>query len=223
MDRTQSMDIVVFDLDGTLLSRDSTKIWLTKQLKSHPLRFMGAILISPIAIPLMKFKKYKSIGASLFLWVATYALDKNQLEEKFRDFSIEIKNNSISGLYWFKDGISELELHIKANRKIFIATAAPELLALELLKSIDINAKVIGTPLKMKIGGWIGEIHCRHKEKLRRLQLIGINPPWLSTYTDDIKEDYPILINCINPYLVNGDKQIRLRNELKNIHYLKWS
>ena len=217
------MEIIVFDLDGTLLSTDSTKVWLMKQLKSHPFRLIGAIFISPIAIPLMKFKKYKSIGASLFLWIATYGLNKNQLEEKFRDFSIEIKSNSISGLYWFKDGISELKLHIKANRKIFIATAALELLAVELLKSIDINAKVVGTPLKMKIGGWIGGVHCRHEEKLRRLQLIGINPPWLSTYTDDIKEDYPILINCKKPYLVNGDQQIKLKTELQNIHYLKWS
>lgn len=217
------MDVVVFDLDGTLLSTDSTKVWLTKQLKSHPLRFIGAIFITPIAIPLMKFKKSKSIGASLFLWVATYGLNKNQLEEKFRAFSTEIKSNSISELYWFKEGISELESHIKANRAVFIATAAPELLALELLKSININATVVGTPLTRKIGGWISGIHCRHEEKLRRLQLIGINPQWLATYTDDIEEDYPILVNCKQPYLINDDRQRELKNGLKDIHYLEWS
>lgn len=217
------MEAVVFDLDGTLLSTDSTKVWLTKQLKSHPLRFIGAISIMPIAISLMKVKKYKLIGASLFLWIATYGLNKNQLEENFRNFSTEIKNTSTTKLYWFEKGISELETHLKDGRQIIIVTAAPELLALELLKSIDLNTKVVGTPLKRKMGGWIGGIHCRHEEKLRRLQLIGITPQWLATYTDDIEEDYPILVNSKYPYVVNGDKQKELSSKLKNIHYLEWN
>ncbi|QUV71461.1 hypothetical protein AbD4_03865 [Acinetobacter baumannii] len=36
-------EIVVFDLDGTLLSGDSTKAWLTDKLKSNLLRFIACI------------------------------------------------------------------------------------------------------------------------------------------------------------------------------------
>ncbi|AXX45327.1 hypothetical protein Aba10324_10370 [Acinetobacter baumannii] len=52
-------EIVVFDLDGTLLSGDSTRTWLTDKLKSNIFRFIGALIVTPIALPLMKFKKYK--------------------------------------------------------------------------------------------------------------------------------------------------------------------
>lgn len=217
------MDIVVFDLDGTLLSTDSTKTWLVKQLKSHPLRFIAAVFISPIALPLMKFKKYKSKGASLFLWIATFGLNKNQLEERFTSFSIELKKNAAPEIYWFKEGVTTLESHVKANRKIIIATAAPELLASALLQSINVDATVIGTPLQKRAGGWIGGVHCRHEEKLRRLERIGISSQWLATYTDDITEDYPILINSKNPYLINSsNKQKEASHNLKNLHYLEW-
>lgn len=217
------MEVVVFDLDGTLLSTDSTKAWLIKQLQSNPFRFIGAAAVTPIAIPMMKIKKYKSMGASLFLWIATYRLSKYQLEESFKAFATELKNTSFPKLYWFEDGIVELRSHLKENRQIIITTAAPELLALELLKSIDFNIKVIGTPLRRKMGGWVGGIHCRHEEKLRRLQLIGINQKWLATYSDDIEEDYPILENSKYPYLINGGKQKKLSKKLKNIQYLEWS
>ncbi|MBD0058182.1 hypothetical protein IAF46_19835, partial [Acinetobacter baumannii] len=79
-------EIVVFDLDGTLLSGDSTKAWLTDKLKSNLLRFIAAFIVTPVALPLMKFKKYKSRGASLYLWIATYGVNEEELEYSFKIF-----------------------------------------------------------------------------------------------------------------------------------------
>lgn len=215
-------ETVVFDMDGTLLSSDSTKIWITKQLKSHPFRLLSAIVVMPVAIPLMKFKKHRLLGISIFLWIATYGLNKQQLEEKFKIFAIEIKNNSIPNLYWFKDAISELNAHLAQGRQIVIATGSPELLTKELLKSIDLDVTYVGTTLKNKAGGWIGEIHCINEEKVRRLHSIGINHEWFATYTDDIKNDYPILINSKYPYLINAHKQKNPHRKLQKIQHLKW-
>ena len=215
-------EIVVFDLDKTLLSNDATRIWIIRQLKSHPLRLLSAIAIMPLAIILMKFKKYKVLGVSIFLWIATYGLSRKQLEENFKIFAVEIKNNSIPNLYWFKDGVSELNSHLIEGRHIVIATGSPELLAKELLTSIGLDVRCVGTPLKNKIGGWVGGTHCINEEKVNRLKLIGINHIWFATYTDDIKNDYPILINSKYPYLINGGKQKKLSKKLKNIRYLEW-
>ncbi|WP_409360012.1 hypothetical protein [Acinetobacter baumannii] len=55
-------EIIVFDLDETLLSDEFTRIWLTDKLKSNIFRFITALIVTLIALSLMKFKKYKSKG-----------------------------------------------------------------------------------------------------------------------------------------------------------------
>lgn len=215
-------EVVVFDMDGTLLSNDSTKKWILKSLTSNFLRFSGAVLIMPVALPLMKIKKYKLAGVSLFLWMATFGLSNQQLEKSFVEFSENIKKNSINDLYWFNDGIDELKAHINNGREVIIVTAAPEFLASILIRSIGVTAVVIGTPLIKKLGGWVGRKHCRHNEKIRRLALIGIKGPWYATYSDDINDDYPILLNSKNPFLINSKNDDVFDGEIKNIKKLTW-
>ncbi|MDU6283938.1 MAG: haloacid dehalogenase-like hydrolase [Acinetobacter sp.] len=205
-------EIVVFDLDGTLLSGDSTKAWLTDKLKSNIFRFIAALIVMPIALPIMKFKKYKSNGASLYLWIATYGLNEEKLEYSFKNFSKNIKNNSFNSLYWFEQGINEVKDHLANRRIVFIATAAPEKLANVLLDSINLDVRIIGTPLQNKLGGWISGIHCRSEEKVRRLNKLDIKQPWFATYSNDIENDLPILISAKLPYLINEDN-----NKIKNI------
>lgn len=192
-------EIVVFDLDGTLLSGDSTKAWLTDKLKSNIFRFIAALIVMPIALPIMKFKKYKSNGASLYLWIATYGLNEEKLEYSFKNFSKNIKNNSFNSLYWFEQGINEVKDHLANRRIVFIATAAPEKLANVLLDSINLDVRIIGTPLQNKLGGWISGIHCRSEEKVRRLNKLDIKQPWFATYSDDIEDDLPILMGAKSP------------------------
>ncbi|MFL9476542.1 Phosphoserine phosphatase [Acinetobacter baumannii] len=55
-------EIMVFDLDETLLSDEFTRTWLTDKLKSNIFRFITALIVTLIALSLMKFKKYKSKG-----------------------------------------------------------------------------------------------------------------------------------------------------------------
>lgn len=215
-------EIVVFDLDGTLLSGDSTKAWLTDKLKSNLLRFIAALIITPIALPLMKFKKYKSRGASLYLWIATYGLNEEELEYSFKIFSNNIKDTTSDSLYWFEQGITEVKDHLASGRIVFIATAAPEKLANVLLGSINLGLQIIGTPLQKKLGGWVSGIHCRSEEKVRRLNKLNVNQPWFATYSDDIEDDLPILIGAKLPYLINGNNNKIKNIKINNLKLLNW-
>lgn len=215
-------EIVVFDLDGTLLSGDSTKAWLTDKLKSNIFRFIAALIVMPIALPIMKFKKYKSKGASLYLWIATYGLNEEKLEYSFKNFSKNIKNNSFNSLYWFEQGINKVKDHLANRRIVFIVTAAPEKLANVLLDSINLDVRIIGTPLQNKLGGWISGIHCRSEEKVRRLNKLDIKQPWFATYSDDIEDDLPILISAKLPYLINRDNNKIKNIKIKNLKILNW-
>ncbi|WP_434728158.1 haloacid dehalogenase-like hydrolase [Acinetobacter sp. PVC-6A] len=215
-------EIVVFDLDGTLLSGDSTRTWLTDKLKSNIFRFIAALIVTPIALPLMKFKKYKSKGASLYLWIATYSLNEQELEYSFKNFSKNINETTFSSLYWFEQGIAEVKDHLANGRIVFIATAAPEKLAKVLLDSINLNVQIIGTPLQNKLGGWVSGIHCRAEEKVRRLNKVDIKQPWFATYSDDIDDDLPILMGAKKPYLINSDNNKIKNIKIKNLKLLNW-
>lgn len=200
----------------------STKAWLTDKLKSNIFRFIAALIVTPIALPLMKFKKYKSKGASLYLWIATYSLNEEELEYSFKNFSKNINETTSSSVYWFKQGIAEVKDHLANGRIVFIATAAPEKLANVLLESINLDVRIIGTPLQNKLGGWISGIHCRSEEKVRRLNKVDIKQPWFATYSDDIDDDLPILMGAKKPYLINSDNNKIKNIKIKNLKLLNW-
>lgn len=214
--------VIVFDMDGTLLSSDSTKLWITESIKMNIFRVIGALLIIPFAIPLMKIKKTKRIGISLFFWVATFGLSERKLKERFENFAEKIKKKENKKIYWFSDGINELNKHLKNENKVFIVTAAPEILAKVLFESIHMQPIIIGSSLHREMGGWIFNKHCRHNEKIRRLELNGIKGPWEATYSDDIIDDYPIFVNCKKPYLINSVKNKTLNTRISNIVELNW-
>ncbi|MBJ9702337.1 haloacid dehalogenase-like hydrolase [Acinetobacter calcoaceticus] len=215
-------EIVVFDLDGTLLSGNSTRIWLTDKLKSNIFRFIAALIVTPIALPLMKFKKYKSRGASLYLWITTYGLNEEELEYSFKIFSNNIKDTTSDSLYWFQQGITEVKDPLANGRIVFIATAAPERLANVLLGSINLDVQIIGTPLQKRLGGWVSGIHCRSEEKVRRLNKFNVNQPWFATYSDNIEDDLPILMGAKLPYLINGDNNKIKNVKINNLKLLNW-
>ena len=194
-----SKKIVIFDMDGTLFAADSTKLWLTQQLKQHFLRFMLGISIFPIAILLMQIKLFKGLGASLFVWVATVGLTEHQLKQNFSTFVHQLK--------WFKDALITINEHLAQNRRVIVVTAAPEWLAQAIISSVGLPIEVLGTPLKPILGGWVGGKHCRHQEKIVRLNQIGVTAPWFITYSDHAKDDFPILINSQYAYLINASTQ----------------
>ncbi|MBD1231016.1 hypothetical protein IDM33_16665 [Acinetobacter seifertii] len=81
-------------------------------MKSNIFRFIAALIVTPIALPLMKFKKYKSKGASLYLWIATYSLNEEELEYSFKNFSKNINEITSGSLYLFEQGIAEVKDHL---------------------------------------------------------------------------------------------------------------
>lgn len=213
-------EIIVFDLDGTLLSHDSMRIWITEQLKSHPLRWLCGIMIMPIALVCMRFKPLRYWGISLFLHIAIYGLNEQQLQEKFKDFALRIKNHSIPDLYWFQDGLLVLKAHLDAGRSIILVTGCLELLAKELMISMELNVEAVGTTIKNKGNQWMIESHCINEEKVRRLKLIGIDQ-WLATYSDDPIQDRPILMKGKYAYLINSD-HLHSYHKIKNLNFLQW-
>jgi len=64
----------VFDLDGTLLTGDSTSIWMIDCIRNSLWRTAIAIAGLPFALPLALYAPSRRIGGSIFLWIATVGL-----------------------------------------------------------------------------------------------------------------------------------------------------
>ncbi|MBF7685593.1 haloacid dehalogenase-like hydrolase [Acinetobacter sp. B10A] len=171
----------------------------------------------------MKTKTYKVIGSSLFVWIATYGLSKTQLQHKIEHFSQAIKHKQLEDIHWFDDALVVLKQHIQDGKTVIIATAAPEILAQTLIRSIGLNICVIGTPIKKIWGGWVGYAHCRHIEKVQRLHLMGVQQPWYASYSDDLEADYPLLKHGQHAYLINSKTPHHLLPTEFKITMLQWS
>ena len=215
-------NVVVFDMDKTLLSSDATKEWMLMRFKSGVLRFLCALLCAPFALVLLRTNRLKSYGASALFYVASFGMNEKELFESFSCFASNLSKGILTKINWMDDGLHELYMHKAEGRRVIIATGSPEDFAKEIFSAKNIDVEVIGTILSKKtLGGWVVKYHCRSQEKVRRILNKGVESKWHSTYTDDIEEDYPILINAQNKFLINSQRDNN-GNKIKDIKNLSW-
>ncbi|MDH2568022.1 hypothetical protein QDT73_11715 [Acinetobacter baumannii] len=79
----------------------------------------------------------------MYLWIAMYSLNEQELEYSFKNFSKNIIETTSSSLYWFEQGIAEVKGHLANGRIVFIAIATAEKLANVLLESINLDVQII--------------------------------------------------------------------------------
>lgn len=216
-------EVVVFDLDGTLIDGDSTSLWITDTLLKSPLRAIIAVLALPIILPMLKSLRLRPRAASFMLWLTTFGMSDENLMISFESFSKKVANKSTK-LAWRPLGLSALEKHQENNSSVVIVTASPEWLARALFDAINNDVAIIGSTLKRSKKGWIGNIHCSHTAKCERLKELGYGEFWSVVYTDS-PDDLPMLKQSKRPIVVNCDKGSDLRKfheHVPNYEIINW-
>jgi phosphatidylglycerophosphatase C len=216
---------VVFDLDGTLLDRDSTEHWLRGLYSSSGLRLLAGLLLAPFAGPLLLIPSQRRRGASLLLWLATWGMDEAALLASISSF-VERMRAGRSRLGWRKGGLETLARHLTAGHRVVVVTGAPTILAGALLTSRGFVAppEVLGTSLKPVAGGWGVERHCHGQEKCSILAEAGYGQSWAFAYSDS-HVDLPILERAAQPFLVNAKRSSTLLLQargLSSLRALRW-
>jgi phosphatidylglycerophosphatase C len=194
--------LAVFDLDGTLLDGDSTTLWLRLTVRRSAWRWIAALLIAPVALPMVLAPLCRRAGASLFLWIATAGLTEADLARAFADFADRFRAGRLT-LAWRAAGLAAVDAHLARGETVLIATAAPALLARALVARLDRPIAVLGTSLKRVAGGWVADGHCRHQGKCAALAQAGHGPRWAYAYSDST-DDLPLLRGADSPALING-------------------
>jgi len=214
--------IAVFDLDGTLLSGDSTAGWLRMLLLGSWLRLSVALLVAPVCLPLIWLRASRGIGASILLWIATVGYDQNTLVRSMEAFVQRFEQGSLS-LRWRNEGLEAMKRHLAAGDRVLVVTAAPLWLAERLLGS---RSRVLGSTLVRRWGGWVVGHHCHGKEKCRTLEQNGYGIAWDYAYTDSY-DDAPLLAAAAqNGFIVNARPRVLARLTARGhsrISHLRWT
>jgi phosphatidylglycerophosphatase C len=202
-------ECAVFDLDKTLLSADSTAVWMRSLLQTSPLRMTAALVALLPALILLKPTSTRGIGASMLLWIATVGLDERALKKNMDAFVSRVENGS-RALRWFNDGVDKVREHVARGHRVVVVTAAPQWLAERLLSSVDAEVQVIGSTLRRTSRGWVISRHCRGQEKCTMLAEAGYGDAWRWSYSDS-DEDAPMLARAQDAFLVNASERTQRR------------
>jgi len=194
--------LAVFDLDGTLLNGDSTALWLWGRFRRSGPRLVAAILVAPVAVPMVLIPCFRCMGASILLWIATVGLSERALRDSFADFAAQFQAGALP-LDWRREGLAALDAHLGGGIGVVIVTAAPALLAQALVTPLHRPIVVLGTSLKPKAGGWVADVHCRNQRKCQALAEAGHGARWAYAYTDSL-DDLPLLRGADHPVIVKG-------------------
>lgn len=199
----------VFDLDHTLLSSDSTAVWMRGLLSGSPWKLLAAVFVLIPALVLVKAPSTRRIGASALLWIATMGFDDVALKRNIDAFVTSFEHGS-RAMRWFNDGIGKMNEHLGQGHRVVVVTAAPQWLAERLLMSFGGDVQVIGSSLRRVGGGWIVDRHCRGREKCQMLFEAGYGDTWRWAYSDS-DEDAPMLARAQEAFLINASVKIQRR------------
>jgi len=199
-------DVVVFDFDGTLVTRDSFLDFAFAYCVRRPLRFLLILSLFPLALVLSLHSR--SRGASLLLWAMT-------LGTSTRRFAAELKRYARHMLPAYANEAIFLELaqQLQAGQRVVIATGTMPLLVRGLLSVRQLGPiPIVGSRLRRRWGGLVAETHCIGRTKVHELERkLGILA-WSTVYTDSFA-DRALLRGAKSITLVAPSRRTLLRTQ----------
>ncbi|WP_159981279.1 haloacid dehalogenase-like hydrolase [Novosphingobium sp. 18052] len=211
----------MFDLDGTILTHDSTARWIAVRLRRSPLRWLVSGMVAVLALPLLAVPQCRKVAGSMLLWVASFGMDEAGLHRSFAAFADELWAGKATACR--QGAIARLKCHVAEGDRIVVVTAAPLPLAQAIVGHLGIRVVTLGSRLERRAGGWVLADHCRNRRKCAALAEAGYGSGWSFAYSDSL-DDLPLLEGAEHPFLVNASSRTRryLRGHLPPIAAVCW-
>ncbi len=199
--------LVVFDFDHTLYDGDSGSHLFKWLIERAWWRRLLALLIAPVAGPMVAWLPTRRAGISAFVWVGTLALSKARLHrsrdlDSMIDEYVALHASSIRARL-LPVALDVLHRHREAGDLVVVATGAPPELARAILAFVaHEDVPVVGTLVGPKFGA-VGAIrHCHSHMKMTMLRDAGYTQPVAIAYSDS-SADLPLLQAAQKPVVVN--------------------
>lgn len=194
--------LVVFDFDHTLYDGDSGSHLFKWLIERDWWRRLLALLIAPVAGPMVAWLPTRRSGLSAFVWVGTIGLHRTRDLNAVIDEYVALHTTSIRERL-LPVALEVLHRHRAAGARVVVATGAPPELARAILAFVaHEDVPVVGTLVGPKFGA-VGAIrHCHSHMKMTMLRDAGYTQPVAIAYTDS-SADLPLLQAAQNPVVVN--------------------
>lgn len=198
----QQRATVVFDFDGTLVRGDCGRSFLAWLLRRNPLRWLAALLASPLLMPGLAMPGLRRWAVSSYLWLATVGMRGGRLERLLERFVAQHRLQPI------QQAIAALHEEVSRGHQVVVATGAFQPLAEALLRQLELrqHVAVVGSEAQRWAGGLVVRVQCNRVHKVRQLHAQGFPGPYLRAYSDTWS-DYPLLDSAESPVLVNADER----------------
>lgn len=195
--------LVVFDFDHTLYHGDSGSHLFRWLIERAWWRRLLALLLAPVAGPLVAFLPTRRAGISAFVWAGTLGVHDQRTLDALIDHYVHTHRHALQSRL-LPQALEVLRQHRAHGDRVVVATGAPPMLARAILAgAADIeDVPVIGTRLGPHLGGMVAERHCHHRMKLRMLHDAGLTGPIAVAYSDS-SADLPLLQAAARPVVVN--------------------
>lgn len=194
-------DTVVFDFDHTLYDGDSGGHLFRWLITRSWWRVLLALLVAPVAGPMVAFLPTRRRGISTFVWVGTIGVhrrrDLDELIDRYVDGHVDQLKARLLPV-----ALDVFHQHRQRGDRVVVATGAPPELARAILAfAAHEDVPVIGTQVGPKFGAVVAKRHCHHEEKVRMLREQGYTRID-AAYTDS-SADLPLLLAAQRPVVVN--------------------
>jgi len=204
---------IVFDFDGTLVRGDSVATFSLAFLLKRPLRLFCLLPALPFILPLFASKRWLSPGVTAFWWLLSWGTSTRALAEELRAYartSLVARTNQAT--------LAELKAHLESGERIVVVTAAPAVVARELLRKNGVGpVPVLGTRLVRRYGGLVAKPHCFGERKVEELERRYHVHTWAEVYSDS-DFDLPIMRRAERVTLVEPRSAARARIERERLH-----
>jgi phosphatidylglycerophosphatase C len=200
-------EVVVFDFDGTLVSRDSFVDFALGYCLRRPARLLAVTALLPLSLLLLALRS-RTFAASLLLWAMTLGSSTRQLVLALRHYAKHTLPR-----YANEAIFAELARHVQAGSRVVIATGTMPLLVRGLLEARHLERlPIVGSRLRRKWGGLVAHTHCIGRTKVQQLAgRLGIDK-WSTVYTDSFA-DRSLLRAARDITLVSPSNRTLLRTQ----------
>ena len=194
--------LVVFDFDHTLYDGDSGGHLFKWLILRAWWRRLLALLVAPVAGPMIAFLPTRRAGISAFVWVGTVGLHRRRDLDDLIDRYVAGHVEQIQARL-LPVALRELHRHREAGDRVVVATGAPPELARAILAFVaHEDVPVVGTLVGPKLGAVGALRHCHHEMKMTMLREAGYTGPVARAYSDS-SADLPLLKAARSPVVVN--------------------